>query len=302
MSLKLVGTVALVTGASSGIGHATARALAEQGACVVVVARRKDRLDALVNDIEQSGGKALAIASDITDRSSAEAAVQQAVDHFGRLDILVNNAGVMIIGPVVENEIKDWEQMIALNQQALLYMTKAALPHLQAAANGEVRGVADIVNISSYAGRVASPNFAVYNMTKFGVNGFTEALRQELASSHVRVGVLEPGAVKTELNDNHQGAIRTSIESLFASIEALEAEDIAEGIAYMVTRSRRAAIGELWIMPRIVVGRSSGAGRANVQLWHTFKSEGLDRPDCSPGPHGVPHTQGAGISFHGRIR
>lgn len=249
MSLKLVGAVALVTGASSGIGHATARALAEQGACVVVVARRKDRLDALVSDIEQSGGKALAIASDITDRASAEAAVQQAVDHFGRLDILVNNAGVMIIGPVTEKDIEGWEQMIALNQQALLYMTKAALPHLKAAADGEVRGVADIVNISSYAGRVASPNFAVYNMTKFGVNGFTEALRQELASSHVRVGVLEPGAVKTELNDNHQGAIRADIETFFASIEALEAEDIADGIAYMVTRPRRAAIGELWIMP-----------------------------------------------------
>ena len=249
MLSKLVGTVALVTGASSGIGRATALALAEQGARVVVVARRKDRLDALVGDIERSGGKALAIGSDITDRASAEAAVQQAVGHFGRLDILVNNAGVMIIGPVLENEIEDWEQMIALNQQALLYMTKASLPHLQKAAENETRRVADIVNISSYAGRVASPNFAVYNMTKFGVNGFTEALRQEVASSHIRVGVLEPGAVKTELNDHHKGAIRDEIEAFFASIESLDAEDIADGVAYMVTRPRHAAIGELWIMP-----------------------------------------------------
>jgi NADP-dependent 3-hydroxy acid dehydrogenase YdfG len=249
MSSKLVGTVALVTGASSGIGRATALALAEQGARVVVVARRKDRLDALVGDIERSGGKALAIGSDITDRASAEAAVQQAVGHFGRLDILINNAGVMIIGPVLENEIEDWEQMIALNQQALLYMTKAALPHLQKAAENETRRVADIVNISSYAGRVASPNFAVYNMTKFGVNGFTEALRQEVASSHIRVGVLEPGAVKTELNDHHKGAIRAEIEAFFASIQSLDAEDIADGVAYMVTRPRHAAIGELWIMP-----------------------------------------------------
>lgn len=249
MLSKLVGTVALVTGASSGIGRATALALAEQGARVVVVARRKDRLDALVGDIERSGGKALAIGSDITDRASAEAAVQQAVGHFGRLDILINNAGVMIIGPVLENEIEDWEQMIALNQQALLYMTKASLPHLQKAAENETRRVADIVNISSYAGRVASPNFAVYNMTKFGVNGFTEALRQEVASSHIRVGVLEPGAVKTELNDHHKGAIRDEIEAFFASIESLDAEDIADGVAYMVTRPRHAAIGELWIMP-----------------------------------------------------
>jgi NADP-dependent 3-hydroxy acid dehydrogenase YdfG len=249
MSSKLLGTVALVTGASSGIGHATAHALAELGACVVVVARRKDRLDALVSAIEQSGGTALAIACDITDRASAEAAVRRTVDYFGRLDILINNAGVMIIGPVVENQIEGWEQMISLNQQALLYMTKAALPHLQAAAESGTRRVADIVNVSSYAGRVASPNFAVYNMTKFGVNGFSEALRQELASIHVRVGVVEPGAVKTELNDHHKGPIRDDIETFFASIEALNAEDIADGIAYMLTRPCHAAISELWIMP-----------------------------------------------------
>jgi NADP-dependent 3-hydroxy acid dehydrogenase YdfG len=249
MSSKLLGTVALVTGASSGIGYATAHALAELGARVVVVARRKDRLDSLVSAIEQSGGTALAIACDITDRASAEAAVRQTVDCFGRLDLLINNAGVMIIGPVMENEVEDWERMISLNQQALLYMTKAALPHLKAAAQNGTRRVADIVNISSYAGRVASPDFAVYNMTKFGVNGFTEALRQELASSHVRVGVVEPGAVQTELNDHHKGAIRDDIEAFFAGIEALDAEDIADGIAYMVTRPRHAAISELWIMP-----------------------------------------------------
>jgi NADP-dependent 3-hydroxy acid dehydrogenase YdfG len=249
MSSRLKGTVALVTGASSGIGHATARALAELGATVAVVARRKDRLDALVSDIESGGGKALAIGSDITDRASAEAAVRQTVEHFGRLDILVNNAGVMNLGPVIENAIEDWEQMIALNQRALLYMTKAALPHLQTAAENDIRRVADIVNISSYAGRVASSNFAVYNMTKFGVNGFTEALRQELGSGHIRVGIVEPGAVKTELNDRHKGAIRGDIEAFFASIEALDAEDIADGIAYMVTRPRHAAIGEMWIMP-----------------------------------------------------
>jgi NADP-dependent 3-hydroxy acid dehydrogenase YdfG len=249
MSLKLTGTVALVTGASSGIGHATARALARLGAAVAVVARRKARLDALVSDIEQAGGKALAIAIDITERAHAETAVRETVEHFGRLDILVNNAGVMILGPVAENEIDDWEKMIALNQLALLYVTKAALPHLQAAAQKEARRVADIVNISSYAGRVASPHFAVYNMTKFGVNGFTEALRQELGASHVRVGVIEPGAVKTELNDHHKGAVRADIDAFFASIEALDADDIADGVAYMVTRPRHAAISELWVMP-----------------------------------------------------
>jgi NADP-dependent 3-hydroxy acid dehydrogenase YdfG len=249
MSFNLNGTVAFVTGASSGIGHATAQTLAGLGAAVALVARRKDRLDALVAEIEQAGGTALAIPADITDRASAEAAVAQAAAQLGRIDILVNNAGVMNIGRIADNTVESWEQMIALNQQALLYVTKAALPHLQAAAKSDTRGVADIVNISSYAGRVASPNFAVYNMTKFGVNGFTEALRQELAASHIRVGALEPGAVETELNDRHEGAVRDEITAFFARIEPLQANDIADGVAYMVTRPRRAAVGELWIMP-----------------------------------------------------
>jgi NADP-dependent 3-hydroxy acid dehydrogenase YdfG len=128
-------------------------------------------------------------------------------------------------------------------------MTKAALPHLHKTAADDTRGVADIVNISSIAGRSASANYSVYNMTKFGVNGFTEALRQELASSHVRVGVLEPGAVKTELNDHHEEKIKEEVDAFFASIEPLEADDIAHGVTYMVTRPRHTAIGELWIMP-----------------------------------------------------
>jgi NADP-dependent 3-hydroxy acid dehydrogenase YdfG len=249
MSVNLNGTVALVTGASSGIGYATARTLAALGAAVAVVARRQDRLETLVREIELAGGNAYPFAVDLTNRVSAEAVVNQTIVHFGRLDILVNNAGVMILGPVSDNDVDDWETMIALNQKALLYVTKAALPHLQEAANDGVRRVADIVNISSYAGRVATPDFAVYNMTKFGVNGFSEALRQELASSHVRVGVLAPGAVNTELNDNHQGAIREKIDSFFDNLEALDAQDIADGVAFMVMRPRHAAIGELWVMP-----------------------------------------------------
>ena len=249
MSSKLTGTVALVTGASSGIGHATARALAEQGAAVALVARRKDRLDALVTEIEQAGGTALAIAGDITERASAGAAVQAAVDHLGRLDILVNNAGLMLLGPVTGADVDEWERMIGVNQRGLLYMTHAALPHLRAAAEDAPRRVADIVNISSQAGREAWANYGVYNMTKFGVNGFTEALRQEVGPSHIRVGVLEPGAVKTELVSHNSGAIRTDINAFLAATETLDAEDIADGVAYMVTRPRHTAVGELWIMP-----------------------------------------------------
>jgi NADP-dependent 3-hydroxy acid dehydrogenase YdfG len=249
MDTKLTGTVAIVTGASSGIGHATARALAALGATVALVARRKDRLDDLVAEIEAAGGTALAVPTDITDRSQAEAAIQQTVDTYGRLDILVNNAGLMILGPVTEADVEDWERMISVNQIGLLYMTNAALPHLHRAAEQGPRQVADIVNISSIAGRVAWANFGVYNMTKFGANGSTEALRQEITESHVRVGVLEPGAVDTEVVSHNTDEIQAGVAALPADKQALAAEDVADGIAYMVTRPRHASVGELWLMP-----------------------------------------------------
>ncbi|MEA2323866.1 MAG: hypothetical protein QOD81_3716 [Solirubrobacteraceae bacterium] len=246
----LNGTVALVTGASSGIGDATARRLAENGATVVVVARRKDRLDTLVSDIEAAGGTALAVEADITDRGQADRAVQAAVDRFGRLDILINNAGLMLLGPVVGADVEEWERMIAVNQTGLLYVTHAALPHLLAAAEDELRGVADIVNISSIAGRQAWANFGVYAMTKFGVNGFTEALRQEVTKKHVRVGVLEPGAVATELVSHNNEQVQADLAADADRIpEPLQPEDIADGITYMVTRPRRSSVAELWAMP-----------------------------------------------------
>lgn len=249
MPAQLHGTVAIVTGASSGIGTATARRLAEHGASVAVLARRKDRLDTLVNDIEAAGGTALAVEGDISERAQADAAVQTVVERFGRLDILINNAGLMLLGPVVGADVEDWERMIAVNQKGLLYMTHAALPHLLKAGEDELRGVADIVNISSIAGRQAWVNFGVYNMTKFGVNGFTEALRQEITQRHVRVGVLEPGAVDTELVSHNTESIREALAASDAIPEPLQPEDIADSIAFMVTRPRRASIAELWNMP-----------------------------------------------------
>jgi len=249
MTSPLTGTVALVTGTSSGIGHATARALATQGASVALVARRQDRLDALAAQIQEAGGTALAVPADITDRNQAEGAVKAVVDRFGRLDILVNNAGLMLLGPIVGADPVEWDRMIAINQKGLLYMTHAALPHLLAAAEDGPRQVADIVNISSIAGRVAWANYGVYNMTKFGVNGFTEALRQEITKKHVRVGVVEPGGVNTELGSHNSGAMRDSIDSFYETTEVLQAEDIADGVAYMVTRPRHTSISELWIMP-----------------------------------------------------
>lgn len=251
MTSKLTGTVALVTGASSGIGAATARLLAEQGAAVALVARRKDRLDGLAAEITKAGGVALAVAGDITDRVQAEAAVEQTVDQFGRLDILVNNAGLMLLGPVVGADPTEWERMIAVNVQGLLHTTHAALPHLLKAAEEGPRRVADIVNISSIAGRVAWNGYGVYNLTKFGVNGFTESLRQEITQRHVRVGVLEPGGVDTELasHNDHKPDVRAATAAFYEQTAVLAPEDIADGVAYMVTRPRHASVGELWIMP-----------------------------------------------------
>jgi NADP-dependent 3-hydroxy acid dehydrogenase YdfG len=250
MTSTLSGTVAFVTGASSGIGAATARRLADHGARVALVARRRDRLQALAAEIEQAAGTALVVEADITDRSQAEAAVQQTVDRFGRLDTLVNNAGLMLLGPIVDAEVKQWERMIAINVHGLLYTTRAALPHLLKAAEDGPRRVADIVNISSIAGRVAWNGYGVYNLTKFGVNGFTEALRQEVTQRHVRVGVLEPGGAATELGSHNKPEIRDQmIDPFYQQTEVLAPEDIADGIAYMITRPRHTAIGELWIMP-----------------------------------------------------
>ncbi|MFJ4535407.1 SDR family NAD(P)-dependent oxidoreductase [Streptomyces tibetensis] len=250
MALNLTGTVALVTGASSGIGAATARRLAEQGASVALAARRKDRLEALAAEIAQTGGTALVVEADITDRVQAEGAVQQVTERFGRLDTLVNNAGLMLLGPVEGADAQEWDRMIAVNVQGLLYTTRAALPHLLKAAEEGPRQVADIVNIGSYAGRVASKGFGVYNATKFGVHAFTESLRQEVTERHVRVGVLEPGAVESELGTHNKPEVRDEvINPFFEGTEVLAPEDIADGVAYMVTRPRHTAVSELWIMP-----------------------------------------------------
>jgi len=177
MTQRLAGTVALVTGASSGIGEATAVQLAAEGAAVAVVARRRDRLDDLVRRIEAEGGRALAIESDVTDGEQARAAVAQTVEGLGRLDTLVNNAGVMLLGPMEAAPVEEWQRMVELNVLGLMYCTHAALPHLLAAAEDSPRRVADVVNISSVAGRVARAGSGVYNATKFGVGAFSEGLR-----------------------------------------------------------------------------------------------------------------------------
>jgi NADP-dependent 3-hydroxy acid dehydrogenase YdfG len=246
---ELEGTVALVTGASSGIGEATAEALAAQGAAVAVAARRKERLDDLVSRISDSGGKALALETDVTSQDQARAAVEQTVSELGRLDTLVNNAGVMLLGPVLDAPTEEWDRMVALNVQGLLYCSHAALPHLLSAAESSPRGVADLINISSVAGRVARLGSGVYNLTKWGVGAFTESLRQEVTARNVRVSVVEPGAVATELTDHLRPEIREQSKERFAGIERLESEDIARTIEFIVRQPRRVAINEVLIRP-----------------------------------------------------
>jgi NADP-dependent 3-hydroxy acid dehydrogenase YdfG len=245
----LEGAVALVTGASSGIGEATARALASEGAEVALVARRKQRLDALADEITARWVRALAIEADVTDRAQAEAAVERTVAELGRLDILVNNAGVMLLGPIEGAPLAEWEQMIQLNLLGLLYMAHAALPHLLRTAEDSRRGVSDMINVSSVAGRVARGGSGVYNLTKFGVGAFSESLRQEVTGRHVRIALVEPGAVDTELFSHVRPEVQAQLLKRFEGVERLHAEDIAEAIAYIVTRPRRMAINEILVRP-----------------------------------------------------
>jgi NADP-dependent 3-hydroxy acid dehydrogenase YdfG len=242
-------TVALVTGASSGIGEATALTLAQRGAAVALVARRKDRLDSLAAKISDAGATALVIEADITAQEQAQAAVEKTVSELGRLDTLVNNAGRMLLGPIRDAPLEEWQEMIKINLEGLLYCAHAAVPHLLRAAENPPREVADMVNISSVAGRVARNGSGVYNLTKHGVGAFSESLRQELTGRHVRVSLVEPGAVGTELVSHNRPEVRETIAGRFGDIEILQSQDIADAITYIVTRPRRVAVNEILIRP-----------------------------------------------------
>ncbi|MCL2533426.1 MAG: SDR family NAD(P)-dependent oxidoreductase [Nocardiaceae bacterium] len=247
MNTNLAGTAALVTGAGTGIGAAIAKTLASQGAAVVLVGRRAANLEDVAEQIRASGGTASAFAADISQRAQAALAVEHAVSEFGRLDIVVNNAGVMLVGPVADAPEGEWERMIDVNLNGTLYITQEAIPHLVKSAAADPRKVADIVNISSTAGRVARPGTAVYNLTKFGINAFSEALRQELQPNRVRVGVIEPGNVATDLASHTRDELRDAVESQVESIERLTPDDIADAVDYMVGRPRRVAVNEILV-------------------------------------------------------
>jgi clavulanate-9-aldehyde reducatase len=241
----LDGKVAAITGASSGIGEATAVALAGAGAAVAIGARREDRLASLAERIEGDGGRAVALPVDVADEDSARSFVTEAHSQLGGLDILVNNAGVMLLGPVEGAPTEQWRTMVNVNLLGLLYCTHAALPLMREAGRGH------IVNLSSVAGRSANAGSAVYNLTKFGVGAFSEALRQEISGAGIRTTVIEPGFVDTELQGhNEHPAVREGIEKMRESMpEVLQAEDIAAAILYAVSQPQRVDVNEVLIRP-----------------------------------------------------
>ena len=241
---KLKDKVAVITGASSGIGEATAEALAAEGAAVVVAARREDRLEDLVERIEGNGSRALAVSCDVTDEDQAHDLIRKAKEEFGRVDIVVNNAGVMQLSKVEKSLSDEWRRMFDINVLGLLYVTDAAIQVMKEQGSGH------LVNISSLASRGTRPALGVYSGTKTAVNAISEALRQELQGDNIRVTIIEPGAVETELPDHiTDKEAREGISSLLAELDPLQPEDIAAAIAYCVTQPERVSINEMLIRP-----------------------------------------------------
>jgi NADP-dependent 3-hydroxy acid dehydrogenase YdfG len=243
IEVDLSGQVVAITGASSGIGEATALACARSGAAVALAARRADRIQALAERISGEGGRAIAVPADVGEESQAQAFVQRAHDELGRLDVLVNNAGVMLLGPIENAPTEEWRQMIHVNVFGVLYCTHAAVPLMHAQGSGH------IVNISSVAGRFARAGAGVYNLTKFGVGAFSEALRQETVELGVRVTLIEPGAVATELAGHNRPEVLEGIRKTFGNIKTLEAEDIANSIVFAIGQPRRVSVNEVLIRP-----------------------------------------------------
>lgn len=244
MSGSLEGKVALVTGASSGIGEAAAMALAEAGAVVVLSARRADRLDALAERIKGAGGSALALPGDVSVEAEAAAAVNETVRLLGRIDILVNSAGVIQAGGVESLPTEEWRRVIDVNLMGTLYTCKAAIGPMKAQGSG------DIINISSTAGRRAAGIFGPYSTSKFGLTGLTEGLRQEVGGAGIRVSIVEPGATATEVADGiADPAMRAAMTEHVSKDGAMQPSDIASAIVFIASLPPRANVSQILIRP-----------------------------------------------------
>jgi NADP-dependent 3-hydroxy acid dehydrogenase YdfG len=238
---SLEGRKVLITGGSSGIGEATAKAIVDAGGAVALGARRKDRLDEIVDGL---GGDAYAIQADVGDEDEANRLVAEANERMGGLDGLVNNAGVMLLGLLQGADTDEWRRMVDVNMLGLLYCTNAALPIIRDGGGG------DIVNVASVAGRLAAMGAAVYNFTKFGVVGFSEALRQECSHINIRVTCVEPGFVETELQGHNENPmIVERMEKERERIDPLQSADIANAIVYGLAQPQHVSINEILIRP-----------------------------------------------------
>lgn len=235
--------VIVITGASSGLGEATARLLAEQGARLVIGARRKDRLQTIVQDITRQGGAAIGTVTDVTQRAQVENLVQLAVNTFGRIDVMVNNAGLMPLSPLSMLKVEDWDHMIDVNLKGVLYGIAAALPHMQQQKSGH------FINVSSVAGHKVHSGGAVYSATKFAVRALSEGLRQEVKPWNIRTTVLSPGAVDTELAQSITvPEIAAGVQQFYRDT-AIPAEAFAELVAFAISQPEYVDINEILFRP-----------------------------------------------------
>ena len=240
---SLTGKVALVTGASAGIGHATALSLAEAGAHVVASARREDRLEELVSEINRKGGSAVSRAADVTESGAVLQAVSDTVAESGRIDILVNNAGIMRISDMTENNIEDWTAMVDVNIKGVLYFLSAVMPNMIQQGSGH------IVNVGSVAGRRPFPGASVYAATKFAVRALSWGLHLELGAAHgIRVTDIQPGFVSTDLLAKQPETLASWSEA-WAERRTLEPEDVARSIVFAVTSPDHVSVSEILVRP-----------------------------------------------------
>ena len=240
---NIVDKVVVITGASSGIGESTAKLLARHGARLVLGARRKNRIDAIVKEISVAGGKAIGFAVDVTKRAEVEALIKGAVDSFGRVDVMVNDAGIMPIAPVAALKVEEWDRTIDVNLKGLLYGVAAVLPIMQKQKQGHIINLASVFGIKVFA-----PGATVYCATKSAVRALTEGLRMELHSENIRCTMISPGAVATELPESSsEEATRKNLREFYKM--AIPPDSIARAIVYAIEQPAEVEIDEMVIRP-----------------------------------------------------
>jgi len=243
MSQNIEGKVVVITGASSGLGEATTRHLSEKGAKVALAARRTERIESLADEINDNGGQALAVTTDVTEREQVDELVDKATDQFGRIDVMLNNAGLMPFAPLERRKIDEWEQMIDVNVKGVLYGIAAALPYMKEQESGH------IINVSSVAGHKVMPNGTVYCATKHAVRAISEGLRQEVKPYNIRSTIISPGAVDSELpQSSSEEDMRETVETLYEE-NAIPADSFARAVGYAISQPEEVDINEILYRP-----------------------------------------------------